>query len=72
MRPRSRCKGTEALLRACEDQGGHVELRKGGHWALYVPGAPTPVFIPATGSDHRGLRNSRAQLRRAGLSVETS
>lgn len=40
-----------------------------GHLRLTPPDGGDPVVMPKSPSDHRGLKNARAKLRRAGVSV---
>lgn len=60
------------IIRKLEDRklnpGWRVEHRKGGHYIAYPPDkAYRQVTIAATPSDKKhGIRNLRAQLRRAG------
>lgn len=44
-------------------QGWRIELTKGDHVVFIGPG--TKVFVPQTPSEYRGMKNARAQLRRA-------
>jgi len=37
---------------------------RGGHWRFEHPDMGSPVFAPDTPSDHRGIKNLRALLRR--------
>lgn len=60
-------KEMRALLRAAEDAGWKVELKR-KHYRLQSPEGEI-VFLPSTPSDRRSVLNSRAQLRRAGLKV---
>lgn len=48
-------------------QGWRVEMTKNGHWRLYAPGGENTVHAPGTPSDHRGLKNTIAQMRRYGF-----
>jgi predicted RNA binding protein YcfA (HicA-like mRNA interferase family) len=48
------------LLRA----GYTVTKTHGGHWRIEHPKMCGPVFAPDTPSDHRGVRNLMALLRR--------
>lgn len=66
-RPRARDKQTDALVRAAWDAGWRVEQGR-KHIRVYPPD-PTQaiVTIAGTPSDHRTVKNTRAQLRRSGL-----
>lgn len=55
----------KALIKTLRGQGWTATLRKGGHWKLTSPDGK-PYFTGATPSDHRALRNARADLRRLG------
>lgn len=48
--------------------GWCAELRPGGHYRVRGP-AGGLYFMPATPSDHRAVRNARAQLRRLGADI---
>lgn len=51
-------------------QGWRVEPLRGGHVRFLPPrGTGRIVVASATASDHRAVRNLRADLRRAGLAV---
>jgi predicted RNA binding protein YcfA (HicA-like mRNA interferase family) len=56
----------QQLVRKLEDQGWAVVLTGGGHLKATPPGGGAPVFMPATPSDWRSLKNSTALLRRRG------
>lgn len=64
------------LVKAAEKVGWELTpARKGGHPRLVPPGGWTrpdgepavPVIIPSTPSDHRSFKNTRADMRRAGI-----
>lgn len=65
--------GLRDLVRVAEETDGWrvVSASHGHHsWAFYPADRELrPIFHPSSGSDWRGLRNLRAQLRRAGLPV---
>jgi hypothetical protein len=61
-------KATEQLLRAAEAAGARVEFG-GRHYKVFMPGGKGIVVVSATTSDHRSLKNARAQMRRFGLDV---
>jgi predicted RNA binding protein YcfA (HicA-like mRNA interferase family) len=50
--------------RALERQGFIATKTRGGHWRFEHPDLDSPVFAPDTPSDHRGLKNMHALLRR--------
>jgi predicted RNA binding protein YcfA (HicA-like mRNA interferase family) len=50
--------------RALARAGFTARLTRGGHWRFEHPLMDGPVFAPGTPSDHRGLKNLRALLRR--------
>jgi hypothetical protein len=54
----------ERLLRRARASGWVVARTRSGHWRLRYWGGGI-VVIGSTPSDHRALRNFRAQLRRA-------
>lgn len=45
-------------------QGFVATKTRGGHWRFNHPDMDGPVFAPDTPSDHRGLKNLYAMLRR--------
>lgn len=53
------------LLDAARAAGARVRRTRSGHWQVFAPGGI--VIVPSTPSDWRGLRNARAELRRAGV-----
>lgn len=57
------------LRRRAERQGWTIELRRSGHLKWVPPAGGPFVFSPSTPSDVRGIRNTRAELRRHGLEV---
>jgi hypothetical protein len=50
------------LKRECPD--GEVEQRGHNHYMLHLPNG-RKVLVGCTVSDHRGLKNAKAQIRRA-------
>lgn len=54
---------TEFLRRARRD-GWQASPTRGGHIRLEHPDAAGPVIAPSTPSDHRGLANTLAEMRR--------
>jgi predicted RNA binding protein YcfA (HicA-like mRNA interferase family) len=52
------------LLRQASACGWQVTRTRGGHWRLLRPNGGI-VVLSSTPSDHRALRNVRAQMRRA-------
>ncbi len=60
------------LMKLAQDQGWRVEKQAGGHWGFFPKDKRRkPVFTGGTPSDHRAMKNFRAQLRRAGLVDES-
>ena len=54
------------LIKELERQGWRVE-RGSKHFIAYSPDTSVrPITIPGTPSDHRSLKNLRAELRRGG------
>ena len=51
-------------LRQAEAHGWQVTRTRNGHWRLLHPGGGI-VVMSSSPSDHRALRNMRAQMRRA-------
>ena len=60
-------KEVKQLLRKVEAQGWRVVPTKSGHFWAYAPNGRDKVLIPGTPSDRRGLRNTIADLKRAGF-----
>lgn len=60
-------KDVAQIIRALEQQGFGVKMGGSGHWKVYDPDGHLVGALPATPSDHRGLRNAIAVLRRAGF-----
>lgn len=58
----------KALLKAVKDAGWPIEQTKKGHHLIRPPSGPL-ILVSGTPSDWRGLKNARAQLRRAGVNV---
>lgn len=56
------------LLDRCADEGCTYELGAGGHWKIRTPTGAI-VGLPGTPSEYRGIANSIAELRRAGLTL---
>lgn len=50
--------------RELERQGFRATKTRGGHWPFEHRNMDGPVFAPDTPSDHRGLKNFYALLRR--------
>lgn len=59
------------LLNVARKAGWKVrQSRRNAHWRLTPPDSTQPhIYVSATCGDHRGMRNARATLRRAGLHV---
>ncbi len=56
-------KSLRPVLAYARDHGFQVDRTAGGHLRIHRPGCP-PVFSASTPSDHRGVRNTLARLRR--------
>jgi predicted RNA binding protein YcfA (HicA-like mRNA interferase family) len=52
------------VRRALERSGFIASKTRGGHWRFDHPEMDGPVFAPDTPSDHRGVKNLYATLRR--------
>lgn len=55
------------ILGELDRQGFTAKMGGSGHWKIYNPQGRLITVLPATPSDHRGLRNAIAVLRRAGF-----
>ena len=64
-RPEHRNGDYERLFRQAEDRGWRIK-KTNGHFATYCPTecGKHIVAVSATPSDHRSLRNTRAQMRK--------
>jgi predicted RNA binding protein YcfA (HicA-like mRNA interferase family) len=62
---------THSHQRQLERQGFQARKAPGGHWRLEHPDMDGPVFAPDTPSDHRGMKNLYAMLRRKMRSPKT-
>jgi predicted RNA binding protein YcfA (HicA-like mRNA interferase family) len=58
----------DRLLKQAEAAGCQVRNTRGGHVQIKAPGGGI-VTASATPSDPRSVKNTRAQLRRAGVDV---
>ena len=58
-------KNMKAILKAAESNGCTVVATRNGHYKIMVKGGGI-VHTSGTPSDHRALRNTIAQIRRAG------
>ena len=52
------------VRRQLKRQGFDATKTRGGHWRFSHPEMDGPVFSPDTPSDHRGIKNLQAMLRR--------
>lgn len=52
------------VRRALTRAGFTATKTRGGHWRFEHPRMRGPVFAPDTPSDHRGIKNLMAMLRR--------
>lgn len=52
------------VRRDLERRGFSIIKTRGGHWRIDHPDMAGPVFAPDTPSDHRGIRNLMATIRR--------
>lgn len=58
------------LLRQVADLGFEVEQgNRSPHWKVRDNDGKLLVVLSSTASDHRSIKNARAQLRRAGVAV---
>jgi hypothetical protein len=67
-RPTSRCRETDKLIKIAWKAGWRMQARN-GHIKMQAPDGKTTVVASGSPSDHRGVKNLRAQLRRGGLRV---
>jgi hypothetical protein len=63
---KSSSKEARDLVKDAEKQGFKIKEKKNG-WMILTPNGQGSVMIHKTTSDHRGLRNERARLRRYGF-----
>ncbi len=52
------------VRRTLERDGFTIIKTRGGHWRICHPRMKGPVFAPDTPSDHRGIKNLMATIRR--------
>ena len=65
-----RKKDIQEIIRQLEAQGWVVTASRGsGHWRCEAPGGRGIVFMSATPSDYRSLRNTKGHLRRLGAKL---
>ncbi|PMR75296.1 hypothetical protein [Billgrantia endophytica] len=57
-------KRLQPLIDFAQSEGWQVMRTSGGHLKFVKPGLPA-IYTSSTASDHRTIRNARAQLRRA-------
>jgi predicted RNA binding protein YcfA (HicA-like mRNA interferase family) len=50
--------------RKLASEGFTATKTRGGHWRIEHPDMDGPVFAPDTPSDHRGIKNMMATIRR--------
>jgi hypothetical protein len=62
-------KEVEAIVREAERQGFGVKDKKKG-WMITTPNGQGAVMLHKTPSDHRGLKNEIARLRRYGFKTD--
>lgn len=68
-RPKAKDKQTEAILARAEAQGFRVDTGRGrtsNHFKVWGPDGAFVTTFASTPSDHRGVKNSLAYLKRAG------
>lgn len=66
-------KKLKEITHHAEEEGWSVTHTKGGHVRFLPPDKGADIVIaPATSSDHRGIANLRANLRRSGLDIDSS
>jgi len=56
------------LIEQLKAEGYTVSKTSRGHWKVHLPGQPS-VIMGSKGGDWRAVKNARARLRRAGVSV---
>jgi hypothetical protein len=61
-------KETDKFLDQVRAAGAEVKRGGSGHWKVYLNGRMI-TSVAVSGSDQRGLRNARANVRRAGLQI---
>lgn len=62
-------KALRPIIKKARKQGWKVDLTKSGHVRFKPPTSGQSIITAGTASDHRSLKNLRADLRRAGLDV---
>lgn len=56
----------KVVVRSLVAQGWTVTMTRNGHYRATPPTGGMPIFFGSTPSDYRGLRNTKALLRRNG------
>lgn len=59
---------TKKLLVRLRRAGLEASITRGGHIRIETPAGP--VYAPASGSDHRGMRNLCSVLRARGVELD--
>ncbi len=62
-------KEARELVKEAERQGFTIKEKKSG-WMILTPNGQGSVMIHKTTSDHRGLKNEHARLRRYGFKTD--
>lgn len=57
-------KEIKQLKKALEAEGYSVDPTRGGHLKVTHPDKDGVVFMPSTPSDHRSIKNTKAELKR--------
>jgi hypothetical protein len=60
-------KDLRPLVKQLKRGGYDVRQTKGNHWGVYAASGQLLVVFSATASDHRAVRNLRADLKRRGI-----
>lgn len=60
-------KQLKQILKEAKKQGWQVSYTKNGHMCLKSPTGGQPIYTASTPSDHRGLKNLVAHMRRQGF-----
>lgn len=68
-RPKIRARAIDILIEEAWEAGWWCETTERNHVRCLSPDGEHIVILPSTPSDHRGIKNARALLRRYGLKL---
>jgi hypothetical protein len=60
----------DKMVKALDKLGYHCERTGRDHWKVVIPGQ-VPVFMPASPSGWRSMRNAQSMLKKRGIIVKS-